>query len=107
MNTFPTGGFITIIIIVVAVLGAWYWMATKTSSPMTLAQAVAVAQGSECSVKGTLLGTGTYNQNSETWWLDFIPKSNYAVSGCNPACVVYTASSSAEINWRCTGAIEP
>ena len=94
------------VLIVLGVVGIWYWTMSSASRPMSLAQALTAAQSSECAQKGTLPGTGTYNPNSQTWWLDFSPRSEFLLAGCNPACVV-SASSTAEINWRCTGAIQP
>jgi predicted lipoprotein with Yx(FWY)xxD motif len=41
-----------------------------------------------------------YNDNSKTWWLGI----QITRPGCSPACVVYE-NRTAEINWRCTGAI--
>jgi predicted lipoprotein with Yx(FWY)xxD motif len=43
-----------------------------------------------------------YNNNSKTYWIDI----NEAKQGCSPACVIWEGNKTAEINWRCTGAIE-
>ena len=49
--------------------------------------------------------TGFYNENSKTWWFDAdLPNTP---DGCNPASVVYEDTGVGEINWRCTGLIEP
>lgn len=43
------------------------------------------------------------NENTATYWIDL----NMTRAGCSPACVVYLANRTAEINWRCTGLITP
>ena len=43
------------------------------------------------------------NENTKSWWLDLAIEQ----AGCAPACVVHTDTKVAEINWRCTGLIEP
>jgi len=66
---------------------------------MTIERAKEIA-AVECD--GTLVGQEVYNENSKTWWLDITPAE--AKDGCNPACVVHE-NETAEINWRCTGAL--
>ena len=44
------------------------------------------------------------NDNTGTWWIDFVPSE--PKEGCNPACVVNIETKTAEVNWRCTGLIE-
>ena len=68
-----------------------------------MAEALAIAQNSECTEKGTLPGTGTYNDATNAWWLDFMPKQELVQNGCSPQCVVTAALSAASIDWRCTG----
>lgn len=64
-------------------------------------QAREFARDSDCVNQGSLKATATYNEFTQTWWIDLeIDKP-----GCNPACVV-NRDASAEINWRCTGLIE-
>jgi hypothetical protein len=70
---------------------------------MTLEQARAIAEGSSCVAEGPLTGDAFYNANTGTWWLDL----DIEKEGCNPACVVKVVDQSAEINWRCTGALPP
>jgi DNA-binding PucR family transcriptional regulator len=53
--------------------------------------------------EAALTGQTIYNENTKTWWIDLHP--NEEKSGCNPACVVSEATKTAEINWRCTGAV--
>lgn len=52
---------------------------------------------------GEVSSAAIYNNNTKTWWFDFIPQE--PVPGCNPACVVFEETRSTEINWRCTGLI--
>jgi hypothetical protein len=56
-----------------------------------------------CIKGGEALGPGTYNEATKTWW--FNANFNATKPGCNPACVVSAETRSAEVNWRCTGAI--
>ena len=105
MNRLGLAGLLTLVAIVL--LGLWYWMTFNVSPSMSLSQAIGVAQTSACTQKGALPGGGTYNSNSKAWWLDFSPHNEFVQTECNPACVVSTESNTAEINWRCTGAIQP
>ncbi|MFH0737475.1 MAG: hypothetical protein V1827_02165 [Candidatus Micrarchaeota archaeon] len=41
------------------------------------------------------------NEGTGTYWIDM----SLEKEGCSPACVVYLANRTAEINWRCTGLI--
>ncbi|MFA5270596.1 MAG: hypothetical protein WC400_03255 [Patescibacteria group bacterium] len=41
------------------------------------------------------------NEFTKTWWIDLSLKQ----AGCSPALVIHTDTGSADINWRCTGAI--
>ncbi|SRR6056297_669854 len=68
---------------------------------LTLTDAQKIARESECGDR--LTGEYFCNQNSGTWWLDL----DINKEGCNPACVVNVVTREAEINWRCTGLIEP
>lgn len=58
-----------------------------------------------CIKGGESISAGYYNENSKTWWFD--ANLNSTQPGCNPACVVSEETKTAEINWRCTGLIEP
>lgn len=75
----------------------------KTNT-MTEAEARVIAEET-CIKGGESLSAGTYNDNSKTWWYD--ANLNATRAGCNPACVVSVETKTAEINWRCTGAIKP
>ena len=75
-----------------------------TSSVMTEANARGIAEAS-CIKGGESLRPGYYNERSRTWWFD--ANLNATKPGCNPACVVSSDTRTAEINWRCTGAIVP
>jgi hypothetical protein len=54
---------------------------------------------------GKLSETHMCNSSTGTWWIDFTPDSSK--DGCNPACVVFVDTGDVEINWRCTGLMEP
>jgi len=71
---------------------------------MTETDAKTIAEKT-CIKGGEALGEGSYNENSNTWWFD--ANLNATKEGCNPACVVDAKTKTAEINWRCTGAIIP
>ncbi|MFH1426293.1 MAG: hypothetical protein ABIG66_02560 [Candidatus Kerfeldbacteria bacterium] len=71
---------------------------------MTEAEARDIAQDSPCMDEGNLSDSeGVFNENTNTWWIDMDVKKE----GCAPACVVDAVTETAEINWRCTGLIEP
>ncbi|MFA5041594.1 MAG: hypothetical protein WC464_08185 [Bdellovibrionales bacterium] len=74
------------------------------NSLLTEAEAREIAEQS-CIKGGESLSAGVYNENTKTWWYD--ANLNSTREGCNPACVVNEQMKSAEINWRCTGLIEP
>ncbi|HEU0050721.1 MAG TPA: hypothetical protein VFQ60_01540 [Patescibacteria group bacterium] len=102
---------IYILLIIVAVLigiGAWYFYSRPgQETGMAIGDAITIAKTSSCSDKGTIGSQGVYNAVTKTWWIEFTPNASNTKSGCNPACVVSEDSRSAEINWRCTGAIPP
>ena len=68
---------------------------------MALEEAIQIAEASECTLNGTLTNNTMYNNYTRTWWIDL----DINKTGCSPACVVYEANKTAEINWRCTGLI--
>jgi hypothetical protein len=72
---------------------------------MTEEEARKIAE--ETCIKGgdSLETSGLYNPNSKTWWFD--ANLNVTQPGCDPACVVSEETGMAEINWRCTGLIQP
>jgi predicted lipoprotein with Yx(FWY)xxD motif len=73
----------------------------ETPCKMTLSDAVGVARASSCMDAGNVTDVdAVYNENSNTWWLGI----QITRTGCSPACIVYE-NRTAEINWRCTGAI--
>src|SRR5680860_268019 len=76
----------------------------KPAPLLSEAEARVIAEKS-CIKGGGALGVGIYNENSKTWWYD--ANLNFTKPGCNPACVVSEETKTAEINWRCTGAIPP
>ena len=71
---------------------------------LTEVEARAIAEES-CIKGGESLAAGMHNRNTQTWWFD--ANLNATRPGCNPACVVSEVTKTAEINWRCTGLIEP
>lgn len=72
----------------------------QVEGKMTQTQARVIAQG-QCIKGGEVLGEGSYNESTKTWW--FEANLNTVRAGCNPACVVSEETKTAEINWRCTG----
>ena len=74
---------------------------------LTLEEAIAIAQNTECTEKGTLTDVSVHNTNTNTWWIDLDMKEEFKKELCNPACVVNEVTREAEINWRCTGALPP
>ena len=74
--------------------------APKQNPLMTEPEARTIAE-KICIKGGEALEKGDYNENSKTWW--FNAKLNSTKPGCNPACVVFEVTKTAEINWRCTG----
>ena len=75
----------------------------ENSGPMTQDEARRIAGSSVCVSDGALGQNSFYNENSKTWWIDL----NIMKEGCSPACVVSEETKTAEINWRCTGLLEP
>ncbi len=73
-------------------------------SQLSEQEAIQIAQASDCTGEGTLTENAYYNGYTGTWWIDL--ESNEEKQGCNPACVV-SEDRTAEINWRCTGALSP
>ena len=69
---------------------------------LSLEDAIVIANQSECVSEGNLLEvTASYNEHTNTWWIDL----DINKQGCYPACVVSEETLTAEINWRCTGAL--
>lgn len=103
--------FIIAILVVALIAAGGYWYLSKTKTPetpvngMTEAQARVIAQNLCTAGGGSLAPSGTFNENSKTWWFD--AQLANTPSGCNPACVVSAETKTAEINWRCTGLIPP
>ncbi len=74
---------------------------------LALEEALEIAEGSECTEKGTLTRNYLYNNDTKTWWIGLEMKEEFEKEDCNPVCVVSEETGKAEINWRCTGAIIP
>lgn len=66
---------------------------------MSLGDARAIAERSDCVDEGSLEETYFCNDVTGTWWIDL----DINREGCNPACVIHVETGQAEINWRCTG----
>ena len=77
--------------------------AAGSGSQMTYSAALEIARRSECVQEGKLLEAHLCNEQSGAWWLGL----EASRPGCNPACVVSIVDRTAEINWRCTGLLEP
>ncbi len=76
----------------------------NTGASLSYQAAVEIAQGSECLMEGgQLQETNLCNEDTGTWWIDL----DLETPNCNPACVVDLTSRTAEINWRCMGALPP
>lgn len=78
---------------------------SREGEKMTKKEAVEIAGTSACVNEGKLTANIMYNNHSNTYWIDLAPKEEKP--GCNPACVVSEVTKTAEINWRCTGALPP
>ena len=95
---------IVILAAIVIVIAVFVYQQRPDAMTLAEARTIATAPESECALKGVVGESGTYNENSKTWWIDFTPKPEFAQQQCSPACVV-DATHKVEINWRCTGAI--
>jgi len=83
----------------------WLVVSTPETEKLTLEEAMAIAEDSECTEKATLTDTYIYNENSKTFWIDIDMMPEFENELCYPACVVSEETKTAEINWRCTGAL--
>lgn len=72
---------------------------------LTISDGYTVAESSPCTENGTLKETYVCNEFTGTLWIDLEPTEPNPI--CNPACVVDLMNRTAEINWRCTGALIP
>lgn len=75
----------------------------NSGASLSYEDAVAIAEDSACTQEGELKENHFCNENTGTWWIDLEVEK----PGCNPACVVDLNTKTAEINWRCTGALPP
>jgi len=74
-----------------------------SGASMSYAEAIAVAQASGCTSEGQITEDRDCNSFTGTWWLGL----DIIQPGCTPACVVNVSNKTAEINYRCTGALPP
>jgi hypothetical protein len=76
---------------------------------IALGEAMIIAGDSECVKIGAVKEDCNCNEHTATCWLDIdlTNEMKEEKSGCSPACVVSLETREAEINWRCTGAVEP
>jgi len=80
----------------------------EITSQISRDEAVKIAgQSKDCTMAGILTDKITYNAITKTWWIDLERTSELEKDGCNPACVVSEQTQTAEVNWRCTGAMLP
>ena len=75
----------------------------NTGASLSYGEAVEIAQNSECLAEGQLKETRFCNEDTGTWWIDL----ELDMPNCNPACVVDLNTRTAEINYRCMGALPP
>lgn len=75
----------------------------NTDLQMSLEDAKNIAMNSECVKEGSLTDDIMCNDNTGTWWINL----DIEKPGCLPACVINVETKETEINWRCTGLIEP
>ncbi|MFH1401730.1 MAG: hypothetical protein ABIG40_02095 [Parcubacteria group bacterium] len=80
---------------------------TEELSPqISREEALGIAQESkDCSDAGVLTDRISYNGITKTWWIDLERFPELEKDGCNPACVVWEDTKTAEVNWRCTGVL--
>jgi hypothetical protein len=110
MRKIPIFGALALLAVMIVVVAAPVFSApapqgaAATPAPkLSEADARRIAEQSDCAKQGAIKETEGYNPNSDTWWF----RLDAAKGGCYPACVVSAASKTAEINWRCTGLMQP
>lgn len=95
--------------VIIAILALIFIIGCATQpiqeSIITIEEAIAIAENSDCIEKGSLTEEYVYNENTKTWWINLDMKEEFKKEICNPACVVNEETKTAEINWRCTGVI--
>lgn len=78
---------------------------TGTSITMSIEEAKAIANGSECTTKvGALENYYWCDADTGTWWIKL---DNSKMKGCFPTCIVDIATGLVDINYMCTGALLP
>jgi len=80
----------------------------KNTAQMTREEASKIAgQTKDCTMAGIPTDDISYNAITKTWWIDLERMPELENDGCNPARVVSEQTKTAEVNWRCTGAMMP
>lgn len=74
-----------------------------TCGDLTIGQAKEIAQNSECINEGTLKQKYYCDNDGDIWIELDVGELKGEMSGCKPACVIFSADKTAKINWRCTG----
>ncbi|MFH0831902.1 MAG: hypothetical protein V1886_03515 [archaeon] len=97
--------FIVIFLAIGVLISLAVFTARTVETLMSVEEAIAIAQNTECTEKGMLTQDSFYNPNSKTWWISLEMNPEFRSEICNPACVIDAVQKTAEINWRCTGFI--
>lgn len=78
-------------------------MESTRNASMTFEDAQSAAKSAAaCTKEGTVSSKGSYNPNSSTWWFNIVTTSH---PGCYSECVFDEKTKTAEVNWKCTGAL--
>lgn len=99
---------IGILLFAAGIVAAFLYQQGNEESILSQGEALTIAQkSSDCSMAGVLTDEINYNAVTKTWWIDLERMPELEKDGCNPACVVSEETKTAEVNWRCTGLVEP
>jgi len=89
-------------------IGIYWQIRSEQTGTMSVNEARTIAQNASICTQNTALPNATlddiymYNSGSKTWWVNI---NRNVRDGCSPACVVDEATRTADVNWRCTGAL--
>ncbi|MFH1759297.1 MAG: hypothetical protein ABH822_01900 [Patescibacteria group bacterium] len=97
-----------VVVVIIAVLAVFFYFQQTENAvePLTLDEALAIAGESVCVTEGDLTEVSVRNDETNTWWIDLAMKEEFVQEGCAPACVVNDMEQTAEVNYRCTGALD-